>query len=637
MPSSTYSPSSVRRAMPDNSERRATLSISWWISWTRKKLKPCLTRRAAQRVSLFPPTSTFSSATLTPTATARSRPMKRAAWQRTSKVTIFLPIWCGFRLVNLYLHGFTDPHVYEYDTLTSEERWNEYADVILANPPFMSPKGGIKPHKRFSIQAKRSEVLFVDYMAEHLTPAGRAGIIVPEGIIFQSQGAYKDLRKILVENSLVAVVSLPAGCFNPYSGVKTSILFLDKSLARRSKTVAFFRVDNDGFGLGAQRRAFSKNDLPRVTAELKAYIDCLRLQEPTESSSRTHGLVVPRESIAATTDYSLSAERYRKSDVSNTSFPKVRLGDVCERIMDGTHFSPKSTEKGEYRYITAKNIKEWGLSLDDVTFVSKSDHDEIYRRCPVRRGDVLYIKDGATTGVATINPLEEEFSLLSSVAVLRGKEGVLDNRFLARYLNSPIGKSHMLGMVSGVAITRLTLTKLNAAEIPLPPLDVQLEIVDEIERYQKVINGARSVVGSYEPHIPIHPEWPIVELGDVCDAILTGPFGTALHQSDYVQNGIPVINPQNIADGEIRSEGAKMVSSDTRDRMAEFCIRDRDIVIGRRGEMGRCAVATAEMDGWLCGTGCFVIRLRPNCDVKFAFFQISSARVKAYPKSKRLE
>ena len=94
-------------------------------------------------------------------------------------------------LVNMYLHGFTDPHIYEYDTLTSQDRWNEYADVILANPPFMSPKGGIKPHNRFSVQAKRSEVLFVDYMAEHLTPSGRAGIIVPEGIIFQSQTAYK--------------------------------------------------------------------------------------------------------------------------------------------------------------------------------------------------------------------------------------------------------------------------------------------------------------------------------------------------------------------------------------------------------------------------------------------------------------
>ena len=62
-------------------------------------------------------------------------------------------------LVNLYLHGFTDPHIFEYDTLTSEERWNELSDVILANPPFVSPTGGIKPHRRFSIQAKRSEVL----------------------------------------------------------------------------------------------------------------------------------------------------------------------------------------------------------------------------------------------------------------------------------------------------------------------------------------------------------------------------------------------------------------------------------------------------------------------------------------------
>src|SRR5439155_10745063 len=147
-------------------------------------------------------------------------------------------------LVNLYLHGFTDPHIYEYDTLTSEERWNEFADVILANPPFMSPKGGIKPHRRFSVQSKRSEVLFVDYMAEHLTPTGRAGIIVPEGIIFQSQGSYIELRKILMGNSLVAVISLPAGIFNPYSGVKTSILLLDKSLAKHAPAVAFFKVEN---------------------------------------------------------------------------------------------------------------------------------------------------------------------------------------------------------------------------------------------------------------------------------------------------------------------------------------------------------------------------------------------------------
>ena len=157
-------------------------------------------------------------------------------------------------LVNMYLHGFKNPKIYEYDTLTSEEKWQEVFDVILANPPFMSPKGGIRPHKRFSVQAKRSEVLFVDYIAEHLNPNGRAGIIVPEGIIFQSGTAYKKLRKMLVDHSLYAVVSLPAGVFNPYSGVKTSILLLDKNLAKKTDKILFVKINNDGFGLGAQRR-----------------------------------------------------------------------------------------------------------------------------------------------------------------------------------------------------------------------------------------------------------------------------------------------------------------------------------------------------------------------------------------------
>jgi len=141
--------------------------------------------------------------------------------------------------VNLYLHGFPNPTIFEYDTLSSEEKWDESFDVMLANPPFMSPSGGIRPHKRFSVQANRSEVLFVDYILEHLRPNGRAGIIVPEGIIFKSATAYKALRKLLIEDGLLAVVSLPAGVFNPYAGVKTSILLFDNGLAKKTKNILF--------------------------------------------------------------------------------------------------------------------------------------------------------------------------------------------------------------------------------------------------------------------------------------------------------------------------------------------------------------------------------------------------------------
>ncbi len=265
-------------------------------------------------------------------------------------------------LVNLYLHGFTDPHIYEYDTLTSEERWNEFADVILANPPFMSPKGGIKPHKRFSIKAKRSEVLFVDYMAEHLMPTGRAGIIVPEGIIFQSQKAYKELRKMLVENSLVAVISLPAGVFQPYSGVKTSILILDKSLARRAKTIAFFKVENDGFGLGAQRRSIEKNDLPQVQAELVTYLQALRGDQPAEEIQPVCGLIVAKDKIAVNGEYNLSRERYRVGIVRASHYSTIAIGEVCD-LVGGSTPSKKNESywtNGSVKWISSKHIDERG-------------------------------------------------------------------------------------------------------------------------------------------------------------------------------------------------------------------------------------------------------------------------------------
>ena len=135
------------------------------------------------------------------------------------------------------------------------------------------------------MQSKRSEVLFVDYIAEHLTPSGRAAIIVPEGIIFQSQTAYKQLRKMLVDEYLVAVISLPAGVFQPYSGVKTSILVFDKSLAKQSDSIGFFKVENDGFSLGAQRRETDKNDLPLIQLELEEYLDALRNKEPLQNNA----------------------------------------------------------------------------------------------------------------------------------------------------------------------------------------------------------------------------------------------------------------------------------------------------------------------------------------------------------------
>lgn len=172
--------------------------------------------------------------------------------------------------VNMYLHGAKNPNIQEYDSLSSDKNWDDNFDVILANPPFMTPRGGIVPHKRFSITSNRAEVLFIDYISEHLTKNGRAGIVVPEGIIFQSANAYKALRKSLIENGLYCVVSLPSGVFQPYAGVKTSILFIDKSF-KNTKDILFVEIKNDGFDLGAQRRVIDKNDLPAALIKIKDF------------------------------------------------------------------------------------------------------------------------------------------------------------------------------------------------------------------------------------------------------------------------------------------------------------------------------------------------------------------------------
>src|SRR5690606_1828804 len=109
-----------------------------------------------------------------------------------------------------------------------------------------------------------------------LNPNGRAMVVVPEGIIFQSGKAYKALRKKLVdEHYLVGVVSVPGGVFNPYSGVKTSLLWFDRALARKTDKLLFVKVEADGFDLGAQRRPIAQNDLPEAFALMLAYKQAL--------------------------------------------------------------------------------------------------------------------------------------------------------------------------------------------------------------------------------------------------------------------------------------------------------------------------------------------------------------------------
>ena len=166
-------------------------------------------------------------------------------------------------LVNLYLHQFPDPKIFEYDTLTYEDHRGEKFDCILANPPFMTPKGWIQPHNRFSVQSKKAEVLFVDYIIEHLKQNWKWWVIVPDWVVWTKWQTYNTIRKNLLDNWLWCVVSLHQSVFKPYAWAKTSILFFDKRFKNNDK-VLFTRMENDWYSLWEQRIEINKNDIPEL-------------------------------------------------------------------------------------------------------------------------------------------------------------------------------------------------------------------------------------------------------------------------------------------------------------------------------------------------------------------------------------
>ena len=404
--------------------------------------------------------------------------------------------------VNMYLHNFPEPKIFEYDTLTYEDRWDETFDVVLANPPFMTPKGGIRPHKRFSIQANRSEVLFVDYIADHLNLNGKAGVIVPEGIIFNNQVAYKKLRKKLVESCLIAVVSLPQGIFIKPGGkgnVKTGVLIFDKELVKKTKDVLFVKISNDGFDLGAQRRVIDKNDLPLALGIIKRYKSALKNGKDfkLDKDEKQIADVIAKEKIAKTGDYNLTGERYKAVvELVNQKWPMVELGEVCE-IINGYAFKSENYVKSGIRIIRITNVQN-GKIVDDNPKFYPIDTKEPIEKYKLVENDLLL---SLTGNVGRVGLLPKEFlpaGLNQRVACLRATEDKINSLFLYYILNRIKFEQECMKSAGGIAQKNLSTVWLSKYKIPLPPIEVQKEIVEQIEVKQNAIDHAKAIIQNLE-------------------------------------------------------------------------------------------------------------------------------------------
>ena len=442
--------------------------------------------------------------------------------------------------IHMFLQHNQSPPIEIYDTVTDDANWNDHYDVILANPPFMTPTGAIKANQRFYTRANRTEVLFVDYIATHLNAEGRAGIIVPDGIVSRRENAYKQVRRMIVETSLVAVISLPGGVFNPYSPVRTSILILDRALAPETDSVGFFKVEKDGYDLGTQRRPISQNDLPAVTDEINEYLRRLRERVTMDDYEPTLGHIVEKRKIAADGDFDLNGERYYVAEAADSQWPLVRVGEVFER---STKTVTPSDIEGPVTYVGLENISQGTGHLVGNT-VAENPATIKSLKNQFEHGEILYGKLRPNLNKVWLSDRSGICS--TDIYVIRPKQDNIIPILYSYIFRERRFNDTVASQVKGAQHPRVGWDAIERLEIPLPPLEVQRELVSEIESYQRVIDGARQMVDGYLPHIPSNPDWETTKFDEITSAVTptakltTDQFGLEGHYPiiDQSQNDV---------------------------------------------------------------------------------------------------
>lgn len=298
-----------------------------------------------------------------------------------------------------------------------------------------------------------------------------------------------------------------------------------------------------------------------------------------------------------------------------------KLGEVCDIVNGGT---PKTNIQdfwnGNHLWITPAEMGKRISPIVNDTARKLTDSGLRNSSAQLLPEYSIILSSRAPIGHLVINEMPMAFN--------QGCKGLIPKDrlyyyFLYHFLVYNVDYLNSLG--TGATFKELSAIKLKEVEIPLPPLSEQKRIVAILDEAfaaidkakanaEKNLANAKELFESYLNGIFSNPgeDWEEKKLGEIVENIITGPFGSMLHKSDYTKEGIPVINPQNIVDGQIIPLQNTMINEVTFNRLKKYALKLGDIIIARRGEMGRCAITKTENVGWLCGTGSFVIRVNQN-------------------------
>jgi type I restriction enzyme M protein len=398
----------------------------------------------------------------------------------------------------------------------------------------------------------------------HLKPNGRAGIIVPEGVIFQSGKAYRQLRKELVEGGLYAVVSLPSGVFSPYSGVKTSILLINNEVANKRDDILFVKIAADGYDLGAAKRQIDKNDLPQA----KSLIDSWAISGVVDSDL---AFAISKSQISKNAGYGLSGDRYiDRPDRTTAFFEYVKLEDVVEYEQPTKYLVATENYDSSYPTPVLTAGKSFVLGYTD-------EIDGIYDGpLPV------IIFDDFTTASRLVNfRFKVKSSAMKFLHVDRSKALPAFVYYMMQHIDFPFTEHK-----------RYWISEYSKFEIPLPPLEVQLQIVAELDGYAAIIDGAKKIVENWKPRIDVDSDWPMFRLGEICDV----RDGT--HDSPkFLEKGIPFITSKNLRKGQVDFSDAKFISKEDHEKFSKrSSVEDGDILLGLIGTIGNPVMVSKNRD-----------------------------------------
>lgn len=372
--------------------------------------------------------------------------------------------------VNMYLHSFLNPRIINHDTLSSEDYWDSKYDVILANPPFMTPKGGIQPHKKFSIQSNRAELLFTEYIINHLKPYGRAGVIVPESIIFQSSKSYKELRRLLFDKGLYAVVSFPPGLFLPYADARTSVLLFDKSVASKTNEFLFLNPRNFGHTLTARVRETEKNDLPKVLNAIDEFKSNGTL---SKIEDKNIAFTVNRDKVIEEDDVDLSQENYREyATPKNSDYKFERLGSFVQE-------SKEKARNGSYQVWSVSNIS--GFVPSEEYFGNKVPSENISSYKLVKPGYFAYNPARINVGSIAYNESDTTGAVSPMYIVFKIDNGIVDPKYLLAFLKSKQAQYHIKRLSQGTVRQQLRFKDLGRIMIIVDGGDLIKDIKDELD------------------------------------------------------------------------------------------------------------------------------------------------------------